>query len=131
MRGIALICGVWLVAGCGNRVAGPPPTESADPYTPAMSVRINAVIYSDLPPGRMLEELALLGATTGKPFLDFKAESGIDDWFEEPRADGTTRRISMTCGLSPIVDDEGKITAFIRGRRMVGGRMHPEMPLTP
>lgn len=94
-----------------------------------MSVRINKVIYSDLSPARMLHELGLLGVRAGKPFVDFKSETGIDDWFEERRADGSVRWISLSCGLSPVVDGDGRITGFIRGRRVVDGQLRPEMLL--
>jgi len=130
MRGYFLAVGICFLAGCGDRTVEPAPWELSDPYTPVMSVRINKVIYSDLPPKKMFHELGRLGVTLGKSFVDFKAETDIDDWFEERGADGSVRWISLSCGLSPIVDGDGKITGFVRGRRMVDGKLRPEMRLT-
>ncbi len=128
---LLIACGALAFAACGNGTRGPEDTEEIDPYIPAMSLRINEVIYSRDSPARMLEELAALGVVTGKSFVDFKAESGIDDWFGEEWGFGGTRYTSMTCGLSPVVDAEGRITALFRNRRMVDGRLQPGMPLTP
>ena len=70
----------------------------------------------------MLAELALLGVGPGKLFADFKEESDIDDWFEIESARGGVREVSLTCGLSPVVDDDGKITALYRSRKLFGGK---------
>ena len=100
-----------------------------DPYRSPMSERINAVIYRRDKPDGMLAELALLDVGPGKPFADFKEESGIDDWFEIESARGGVRQVSLTCGLSPVVDDDGKITSLYRSRKQVNGKMHEEMEI--
>jgi hypothetical protein len=106
-----------------------PEGEQLDPYRSPMSERINAVIYRRDKPDGMLAELALLGVGPGKLFADFKEESGIDDWFEIESASGGVRQVSLTCGLSPVVDADGKISALYRSRKMVGGKMHEEMEI--
>lgn len=105
--------------------------EQLDPYLPPMSTSINAVLYSKRSTDEMLAELALLGVTPGKKFEDFKEESGIKDWFGEESDFLPTRYTSLTCGLSPVVDTDGKMTGFYRSRKMVGGKLHDEMRITP
>lgn len=127
--GAALLFGL---SGCGGDKAVPEPMpegEQLDPYRSPMSERINAVIYRRDKPDGMLAELALLGVGPGKLFADFKEESGIDDWFEIESASGGVRQVSLTCGLSPVVDADGKISALYRSRKMVGGKMHEEMEI--
>ena len=125
--GAALSLGL---CGCGGDKSVPEPMpegEQLDPYRSPMSERINAVIYRRDKPDGMLAELALLGVGPGKLFADFKEESDIDDWFEIESARGGVREVSLTCGLSPVVDDDGKITALYRSRKLFGGKMHEEM----
>lgn len=120
------------LCGCGGEKAVPEPMpegEQLDPYRSPMSERINAVIYRRDKPDGMLAELALLGVGPGKLFADFKEESGIDDWFEIESANGGVRQVSLTCGLSPVVDADGSISALYRSRKMVGGKMHEEMEI--
>jgi hypothetical protein len=120
------------LGGCGGEKAAPEPMpegEQLDPYRSPMSERINVVIYRRDKPDGMLAELALLGVGPGKLFADFKEESGIDDWFEIESASGGVRQVSLTCGLSPVVDADGKISALYRSRKMVGGKMHEEMEI--
>jgi hypothetical protein len=127
--GVALFFGL---SGCGGDKAVPEPMpegEQLDPYRSPMSERINAVIYRRDKPDGMLAELALLDVGPGKPFADFKEESGIDDWFEIESARGGVRQVSLTCGLSPVVDDDGKITSLYRSRKQVNGKMHEEMEI--
>lgn len=132
-RWLALACGILALgpAGCG----GPPPEppldeEQLDPYRPLMATRINGVLYPGGGPERMLAELALLGVRPGMDFGDFKAESGIDDWFAEARSSGGSRHTSLTCGLSPVVDDDGKVVALFRARKRIDGKLHPELEIT-
>lgn len=120
------------LCGCGGDEPDPEPLpeeEQLDPYRSPMSERINQVIYRTDKPGRMLPQLALLGVQPGKPFADFKEESGIDDWFEIESASGGIRYVSLTCGLSPVVDGDGKITSLYRGRKLIDGKMHEEMEI--
>lgn len=127
--GAALTFGL---CGCGSDKAVPEPApegEQLDPYRSPMSERINAVIYRRDKPDGMLAELALLGVGPGKSFEDFKDESGIDDWFEIESANGELRQVSLTCGLSPVIDEDGKITAIYRSRKLFGGKMHEEMEI--
>ncbi len=128
-HGVALSFGL---CGCGGDKAVPEPMpegEQLDPYRSPMSERINAVIYRRDKPDGMLGELALLGVQPGKPFADFKEESGIDDWFEIESASGGVRQVSLTCGLSPLVDADGRITALYRSRKQFNGKMHEEMEI--
>jgi hypothetical protein len=124
---------VFGLCHCGDK--GPPEPipgeEQLDPYRSPMSVRINSVIYGRGKPEEMLAQLAMLGVGPGKDFGDFKEESGIDDWFEIETADGGKRQVSLTCGLSPVVDDKGGITALYRSRKLIDGRMHEELRITP
>lgn len=130
-------CGILALGlcQCGGDRAAPEPQpegeEQLDPYRSPMSVRINSVLYGRGKPEQMLAQLALLGVGPGKNFEDFKEESGIDDWFEVETADGLKRQVSLTCGLSPVVDDSGKITTIYRGRKRIDDRMHEEMRITP
>ncbi len=131
---IISVCGLLLLGGCGGVKPEKKPEkkeEQLDPYLPPMSTRINAVLYSKLSPEEMLAELALLGVGPGKKFDDFKAESGINDWFSDESDFLATRYTSLTCGLSPVVDTEGKITGLYRSRKRVGDKLHDEMRITP
>lgn len=128
-RWLASACGILALglAGCG----GPAPEdEELDPYRPRMATRINGVLYPGGGSERMLAELALLGVRPGMDFGDFKEESGIDDWFAEPQPSGGARHTSLTCGLSPVVDDGGRITALFRARKRIDGKLHPELEIT-
>lgn len=122
-----------LLAGCGGDVKPdlPPEEVELDPYRPAMANRINAVLYSRRSKEQMLVDLGALGVTVGMKFVDFKDESGIDDWFGEESEFLPTRYTSLTCGLSPVVDPEGKIVALYRNRKMIDGKMHEEMSVQP
>jgi hypothetical protein len=136
-RLVLLACGFFAagVAGCGGPKPEKKEPEQLDPYRSVMSERINAVIYSGRRPAKVLEELALLGVTPGKDFEEFKEESKIDDWFapgDEAEAEGgPVRYISLTCGLSPVVNEDGKMTRFYRSRKLIDGKMQPEMLLGP
>lgn len=128
-KAAALLFGL---CGCGGDKAVPEPMpegEQLDPYRSPMSERINAVIYRRDKPDGMLAELALLGVGPGKLFADFKEESGIDDWFAIDSSNGGVRQVSLTCGLSPVIDADGTISALYRSRKMVGGKMHEEMEI--
>jgi hypothetical protein len=122
------------LAGCGGDKPLPEPLpeeQPLDPYRSQMADRINGVIYSELPADEMLAQLALLGVAPGKVFGEFKEESGIDDWFSGESDLLATRYTSLTCGLSPVVDGDGKITALYRSRKRIDGKLHEEMALTP
>jgi hypothetical protein len=133
-RWLASACGILALglAGCGGLRPEPPPDEpeELDPYRPLMAGRINAVLYPGAGPERMLAELALLGVRPGMDFGDFKAESGIDDWFAESQPAGGARYTSLTCGLSPVVDEDGRIRALFRARKRIDGRLHPELAIS-
>jgi hypothetical protein len=137
--------GRWMMTGCGIVALGlchcggdkptPEPLPEGegplDPYRAPMSVRINTVLYGRGKPEEMLAQLALLGVGPGKNFEDFKEESGIDDWFEIETSDGRMRQVSLTCGLSPVVDDNGNITTIYRSRKRIDDRLHEELRITP
>jgi hypothetical protein len=120
---------VSLLAACGGgmKPKPPPAEEELDPYRPVMANRINAVIYSKRSKEQMLLDLGALGVGVGMKFGDFKEESKIDDWFGEESEFLPTRYTSLTCGLSPVVDSEGKIVALYRNRKIIDGKMHEEM----
>ena len=120
------------LSGCGGSEPGKKEPEQLDPYRSVMSERINEVIYSGKRPAKVMAELALLGVTPGKKFGDFKEESKIDDWFAPTGEEaGPVRYTSFTCGLSPVVDDSGKMIRFYRNRKLIDGEMQPEMFLGP
>jgi hypothetical protein len=120
------------LSGCGGLKAEKKEPEQLDPYRSAMSERINEVIYSGKRPAKVMVELALLGVVPGKKFVDFKAESKIDDWFAPEAGEmGPIRYTSFTCGLSPVVDDDGKMVRFYRNRKLIDGEMQPEIFLGP
>lgn len=120
------------VTGCGGSKAAKEP-EQIDPYRSVMADRINEVLYSKRSPEKMLAELALLNVQPGKLFPDFKEESKIDDWFAEEwkPEPGYQRYTSLTCGLSPVVDEGGHIKFLLRNRKFVDGKVFPELPITP
>jgi hypothetical protein len=125
-------CALLLMAGCGGVKPEPEEKEEQlDPYLPPMSTRINDVLYSKRSKDEVLAELAVIGLAPGKDFEDFKDESGIDDWFSSESDLLSTRYTSLTCGLSPVVDADGKITGFYRSRKRIGDQVHDEMRLTP
>ena len=132
-RLILLACGILSVgiAACGGARPEKKEPEQLDPYRAVMSERINAVVYSGKRPKKVMEELALLGVFPGKDFEDFKEESKIDDWFGDENVVGPVRYTSLTCGLSPLVDEEGKMTRFYRNRKMIDGEVQPELFLGP
>ena len=107
--------------------------EQPDPYRSQMADRINEILYPGKRPAKTLEQLALLGVAPGKDFADFKEESQIDDWFatDQVLEDDMVRYISLTCGLSPVVDEKGKMVRFYRGRKNVDGRLHEEKFIGP
>ncbi|WP_367874751.1 hypothetical protein [Luteolibacter sp. Populi] len=135
MRGCLLLACVILAAGtsgCGmmkGRKKEKP--EQLDPYRSPMADRINAVLYPGRKPAKMLEELALLGVTPGKSFQDFKEETKIDDWFDDESEAGPVRYTSLTCGLSPVVDEKGKLLRFYRNRKHVNEETYPELFIGP
>lgn len=124
------LCAAGLSAcGAGKEKKEP---EQLDPYRSRMSERINEVLYSGKRPAKVMEELALLGIHAGKGFEDFKEESKIDDWFTTDEAlAGPVRYTSLTCGLSPVVDGDGKMIRFYRNRKSIDGVMQPELFLGP
>lgn len=134
-RWIVPVCAL-LLAGCGwigkSRVADAAAAEEEqlDPYRSPMSTRINEVIYSKREPAEMLEELALLGAIPGMDFGDFKSTTSIDDWFAEKWGYDQERYWSLTCGLSPVVDD-GRMVEFYRGKKTFAGELYEELRITP
>ncbi len=131
---LAAACGVlWFgLAGCGGvKPEKPVEEEQLDPYRPVMATRINEVIYSKRSNAEMLAELAALGVVPGMLFEEFKEQSGIDDWFTGDADFLGTRHTSLTCGLSPVVDAEGRITELHRSRKQFDGKLHEEMPLSP
>lgn len=135
-RWILPACGTALLglAGCGGREPAPlpvPDEKPLDPYRPLMATRINEVLYRRGKPEVMLAELALIGVRPGMIFGDFKQDSQIDDWFEASPDDSGSRYISLTCGLSPVVDGEGRITALYRSRKWIDGEIYEEMELVP
>jgi len=117
------------LAACGG--LKPEAEEALDPYLPEMSLRINAVLYSKRSTGEMLDELARLGVVPNGSFEEFKHGSGIRDWFVDGADLAGTRHTSLTCGLSPVVDDAGRMIRFYRNRKRVDDRLWEELPLTP
>ncbi len=133
-RAFLLVCGLVGagLAGCGGvKPEKKEEPEQLDPYRSPMSGRIDAVLYSGKRPAKVMEELALLGVVPGKDFEDFKEESKIDDWFSDGAESGPLRYTSLTCGLSPVVDEDGKMTRFYRNRKRFDGKLQPEMFLGP
>jgi hypothetical protein len=132
-RSVLLACGTLAAAvcACGGAKPEKKEPEQLDPYRAVMSERINAVVYSGKRPKKVMEDLALLGVVPGKDFEDFKDESKIDDWFGDENGLGPVRYTSLTCGLSPLVDEEGKMIRFYRSRKMIDGEIQPEMFLGP
>jgi hypothetical protein len=122
----------FLLAACGGMKPKPPPEEAElDPYRPVMANRINAVLYSKRSKEQMLLDLGALGVVVGMKFGDFKEESKIDDWFGAESEFLPSRYTSLTCGLSPVVDSEGKIIGLYRSRKLIDGKIHEEMALQP
>ena len=105
--------------------------EQLDPYRSPMADRINAVLYPGRKPAKMLEDLALLGVAPGKGFDDFKEQTKIDDWFTDGPEIAPVRYTSLTCGLSPVVDERGKIQSFYRNRKYFEGETHEEVFIGP
>ncbi|MCW1925125.1 hypothetical protein OKA05_21370 [Luteolibacter arcticus] len=132
-RSFSYIAFSALLAACGGGLKpNPPPAEvELDPYRPVMANRINTVLYSRRSKEQMLLDLAALGVMVGMKFADFKEESKIDDWFGEESEFLPTRYTSLTCGLSPVVDPDGKIIGLYRNRKLIDGKMHEEMALRP
>ena len=131
-RPFSYLAFAFLLAACGGVKPNPPPEEEElDPYRPVMANRINAVLYSRRSTEQMLVDLGALGVSVGMKFVDFKEESKIDDWFGEESEFLPTRYTSLTCGLSPVVDPEGKIVGLYRSRKMIDGKMHEEMAIQP
>ena len=129
-RSFSILAFTALLAACGGMKPKPPPAEEEmDPYRPVMANRINAVIYSKRSKEQMLLDLGALGVSVGMKFVDFKADSKIDDWFGQESEFQPTRYTSLTCGLSPVVSSEGKVIGLYRNRKMVDGKMHEEMVL--
>ena len=130
-RSFSLLAFICLLAACGGglKPKPPPAEEELDPYRPVMANRINTVLYSKRSKEQMLLDLGALGVSVGMKFVDFKAESKIDDWFGEESEFVPTRYTSLTCGLSPVVSSEGKIVGLYRNRKMIDGKMHEEMVL--
>jgi hypothetical protein len=132
MKGIAfLLCGVLCggLTSCGAFKKEEP--EQLDPYRSIASDQINAVLYTNKPPEKILKKLAGIGVTKGRLFGEFKTTTGIDDWFGDNLGDGRVRYTSLTCGLSPVVDEGGLITAFYRNKKFYDGKMYPELALSP
>lgn len=133
MKGIAFLLGGLLcggLTGCAAFKKDKEP-EQLDPYRSVASDQINAVLYTDKSPEKILKKLAGMGVTKGRLFGEFKATAGIDDWFADDWRDGKIRYTSLTCGLSPVVGEGGVITAFFRNRKFYEGKMYPELALSP
>lgn len=123
---------VAALSACGTGKKEKKEPEQLDPYRSLMSERVNEVIYSGKRPAKVMEELALLGVAPGKDFEEFKEESKIDDWFAtEEHPIGPVRYTSLTCGLSPVVDEAGDMVRFYRNRKLIEGEMQPEIFLGP
>ncbi len=120
------------LAGCGFS-GGDGDAPRIDPYRSIAAERINEVLYTRKSPEKILARLEEdFGVRPGRLFSEFQSTTGIDDWFGgPPRADGGTRHTSLSCGLSPVVNDAGQMTAFYRGRKFFEGKMYPEIPLSP
>jgi len=132
MKGVAYVLGVALcggLTGCG--LFKKEPEEQLDPYRSIASEQINAVLYTNKSPEKILKKLAEMGVVKGRLFGEFKSTTKIDDWFADDRDDGTVRYTSLTCGLSPVVDDAGIMTAFYRNRKFYEEKPYPEIPLSP
>lgn len=115
------------LAGCGAFKEEP---EQLDPYRSPVADQINGVIYSRRSPEKILEKLDELGVQKGRLFGEFKAATKIDDWFGGAEADGRMRYTSFTCGLSPVVDDAGRMVGFYRNRKFYEGKVYDEIPLS-
>ncbi len=122
-----------LLAGCGGGKPEPEPEPEAplDPYRAPMARRINEVLYASDKPKKILEELALMGVVPGLSFDGFKETTGIDDWFAEEWGYDKLRQTSLTCGLSPVVGDDGRMVVLFRSRKVFDGKMYEELRLTP
>ncbi len=126
-----LLALVLCLAGCGF-FGGSGEAPQIDPYRSATAARINEVLYTRKSPEKILARLEEdFGIQPGRLFGEFKSTTGIDDWFGEPRADGSIRYTSLSCGLSPVVNDAGQMTSFYRGRKFFDGKMYPAIPLSP
>ena len=133
MKKLFLLACMSSAAGLAS--CGLPGTEDEsvklDPYRALMADRINAVLYTRKPPEKIMAKLGELGVQPGRLFGEFKSTTGIDDWFGEEWQPGRKRYTSLSCGLSPVVDDAGRMTAFYRNRKFIDGKMYPEIPLSP
>ena len=131
-RSVLLACGILAAAvcACGGAKPEKKEPEQLDPYRSPVADQINAVIYSRRSPEKILEKLDELGVRKGRLFGEFQATTRIDDWFGETSADGRQRYTSFTCGLSPVVDDAGRMVSFYRNRKFFEGKMYEEIPLS-
>lgn len=132
MKGLIYLAGGMLAfgaVGCG--MFGDDKPEQLDPYRAVAADEINAVLYTGKSPEKILKKLGELGVQEGRLFGEFKSTTKIEDWFGEEWADGKMRYTSLTCGLSPVVDDAGRMTGFFRNKKFVEEQMYPEIALTP
>ena len=133
MKKLSFLACALLAAGLASCGFFGPDDESVklDPYRALMADRINAVLYTRRSPEKIMTKLGELGVQPGRLFGEFKSTTGIDDWFGEEWKPGMKRYTSLSCGLSPVVDDAGRMTAFYRNRKFIDGKMYPEIPLSP
>lgn len=133
MKPIAFfLCGVLCggLTGCGV-FKKKEEQGQLDPYRSVASDQINAVLYTSKSPEKILKKLAEIGVGKGRLFGEFKSTTGIDDWFGDSLGDGKVRYTSLTCGLSPVVDEGGLMSEFYRNKKFVDGKMYPELALSP
>ncbi|WP_035606442.1 hypothetical protein [Haloferula sp. BvORR071] len=128
-------CGPANPADVARKKLAKAEAEARDPYRALQADQINAILYPGSKPAKMMEQLTLLGVGPGKDFADFKEESKIDDWFaaaDTPENNsGPVRYISLTCGLSPVVNEAGKMMKFYRSRKNIDGKLREEMFIGP
>ena len=129
-RWILLTAGLVLLAGCGGTKNEREPEVQLDPYRAPMARRINEILYADASVQRIREELALLGVVRGMDFADFKEITEITDWFAEEWDYDKRRQISLTCGLSPVVSEDGRMVEFFRSRKRFDGKLYDELKIT-
>ena len=133
MKGVAFLASGVLVlglVGCGAFKKEEAP-EQLDPYRSPMADQINAVLYTRKSPEKIMAKLGELGVGPGRLFGEFSMSTKIDDWFADAWKPGFKRYTSLTCGLSPVVDEGGRMKGFYRNKKFIDGKIFPELLLTP